>query len=273
MPKTYDPQTYWEQRLTTQLNVTTVGHSGLGYVYNAWLYHRRFQVMKRLLPRLMLNLNDANIVEFGVGSGLWVQFWQEQQIQKLIGIDITQASVNTLSQKFPSYQFWQGDIGSPHLLLPDRQYDIVTAFDVLFHLTDDEMFFQAIQHLGSLVKQDGVVLISDSFCPEPWGPYFHEYHRSYQQYETALKQAGLNIVHIEPIFFLMTTTLCQNSWVGKLLRFIVKINTFVVRRLARYPYLEPLNHLIGGALYLLDSVIAPFMRSGPSLKFLVAQRF
>ena len=34
----YDPKEYWEHRLSKKLDLTTVGHSGLGYVYNHWLY-------------------------------------------------------------------------------------------------------------------------------------------------------------------------------------------------------------------------------------------
>ena len=42
-------QSYWEERLSANLGLTTVGHAGLGYAYNAWLYRARYRALRRTL--------------------------------------------------------------------------------------------------------------------------------------------------------------------------------------------------------------------------------
>ena len=49
MTEPYRPQAYWEERLSGNLGLTTVGHSGLGRAHNQWLYRARFRAMRQAL--------------------------------------------------------------------------------------------------------------------------------------------------------------------------------------------------------------------------------
>lgn len=93
------------------------------------------------------------------------------------------------------------DIGGELPIISER-FDIVTAFDVLFHIhiTDDTAFSRAILNISKMVKYGGLVIISDSFCSKPWGPFYHEYHRTYEHYVRELRLAGMEPIHLEPIF-------------------------------------------------------------------------
>ncbi len=273
MEEKYDPEAYWEQRLSKQLNLTTVGQMGLGYVYNSWLYRARFHAMHRALRKLNLNISSKSLIDVGVGSGAWIPFWQKYSISKIVGLDIASASVCALGNQYPQYTFLKADICSASKISSGEIFDIVTAFDVLFHLTNDNDFSNSVLNLSKLAKCGGWVIISDSFGIKPWGPFYHEYHRSYDHYLETFYSAGLNTVHIEPIFYTMTTTICDSDYLHMYLlsRFTTAMLHFV-NKLASRPQTEWMNHLIGCALYLLDGILCQIGKKGYSLKLLFAQK-
>lgn len=264
-----EPGRYWEQRFSEHLDITTVGHAGLGRVYNSWLYKARFRTLQHTLRTLGIVVRGKSIAELGVGSGIWIPFWQAREPVSLTGVDITSASIEALQAKYPQYDFIQGDLSVPLPLAQVRCFDVVTAFDVLFHLVDDSGFAQAIANIGKLVAPGGCALISDSFCSRPWGPFVHEYHRSYSHYAHELRSAGMTPVHIRPIFFMMTTTLCSEY--GRLSQATRLILT-TISKLASRRILETFNHAPGLSLYIIDGLLARIYENGPSLKLMVARK-
>jgi ubiquinone/menaquinone biosynthesis C-methylase UbiE len=267
-PNSYDPEFYWEKRLSERLDITSVGHAGLGRIYNSWLYKARFQALRQILRSSGIGVTGSSVVELGVGSGAWIPFWQSYKPASLTGVDITSTSVKTLAARYPQFEFVQSDLGVP-LPLMQHHFDIVTAFDVLFHIVSDASFSQAIANMGTLAKVNGWIIIGDSFCAQPWGPYYHEYHRSYEHYVRELQMAGLTLVHIQPVFFTMTTTVCPNH---KALDSLTRLSLWCVSKIAARRSLEPLNHIWGLSLYLVDSLLAQVCKDGPSLKLLIARK-
>jgi SAM-dependent methyltransferase len=152
--------------------------------------------------------------------------------------------------------------------VPGAPFDIVTVQDVLFHITDDAGFSRAIQNIIKVLKSGGYLIISDGFCTQPWGPFFHEYHRSRSHYYREFNQAGVKVIHIEPIFFTMLTPLCGPV----LLRSIVKAEIQLIKKLNSIHFLNWVNILIGIILSMIDLLLGNILRDGPSLKFLIAQK-
>jgi hypothetical protein len=265
----YQPQTYWESRLSSaNLDVDLVGHSGLGLTYNRWLYRARFSALRRGFKRMDIQPRGSSIVDIGVGSGAYIPFWQANGTENIVGLDITNSSVRALQNKYPSLRFHQLDIANELSAIKFETFDIVTAFDVLFHIVDDELFSKAIGNIASLAKRGSWIILSDGFCKQPWGPAFHEYHRSRYQFLVELNQNRLELVHQEPIFFTMTTALCsQETPSFRILRAFTAITQRIVRRMARDGRTEWANHAIGAPLYLLDKWIGTLSKKGPSLKY------
>jgi SAM-dependent methyltransferase len=274
MEREYNPGVYWEERLSRRLDLTTVGQSGLGYVYNSWLYRARFRAMYRALRKLNLNTSSKSLIDIGVGSGAWIPFWQKHNISKIVGLDIASASVCGLKNRYPQYSFLRADICSTSKIHSGETFDIVTAFDVLFHVTNDSDFSNGILNLSKLVKRGGWLILSDSFCKKSWGPFYHEYHRSYDHYLKEFNSRGLNPVHIEPIFYTMTTTICDSNFVNRhLLSRFTTTMVGIVSKLSSRPQTEWMNHLIGCSMYLLDRILCQIERTGFSLKLLFAQKY
>ncbi len=273
MEERYDPKIYWEERFSRKLDLTTVGQMGLGYAYNSWLYRARFHTMRRALKKLGLDISCKSLIDVGVGSGAWIPYWQKYKVSQIVGLDITSASVDALGSLYPQYNFFKVDICSTSKIPSDETFDIVTAFDVLFHITKDSDFSNGILNLSKLVRHGGLLILSDSFCEKPLGPFYHEYHRSYDDYLREFASKGLKPVHIEPIFYTMTTTICDSNFANKHLfpRF-TKAVLFIVSKLSSRPQTEWMNHLIGCTLYLLDAIFYQLGRPGCSLKLLFAQK-
>jgi hypothetical protein len=124
-----------------------------------------------------------------------------------------------------------------------------------------------------MVKHNGWLIISDSFCDGAWGPFYHEYHRSYDSYLRVFNSVGLKPIHIEPIFYTMTTTICDSSFRHeRLLSRFTTASLHIIRQLSSRPETEWMNHLIGFSLYLLDGIIYQVDRRGYSLKLLFAKK-
>jgi SAM-dependent methyltransferase len=273
----YRPADYWEKRFSGKLDISIVGHSGLGYVYNGWLYRARFRALSRALRKLNLDVHHKSLIEIGVGSGAYLPFWQSQGVASITGMDITAASITLLSQRFPAgagaprFRFVQGNICAS---VPpvEGEYDVAAAFDVLFHIVDSKDFEAAIANLARLTRPDGVAILSDGFCSNPWGPFYHEYHRTYDDYCEKLLLAGLEPFHLEPIFFSMTTTLCEPDTTHRRVASFTRATHRLVIRLAHQRRTEWANHLIGCCLYAVDGVLGRTASRGPSLKLLFARR-
>lgn len=264
----FNPQEYWEQRLAANLGLTTVGHAGLGHAYNAWLYRARYRALRRALHAAGLQMRGAAVAEVGVGSGAYIPFWQAQGVARLTGLDITQVSVEALRARYPQYAFDQCDIGGELPAGVEGVHDVATAFDVLFHIVDDANFAQAVANLAQLVRPGGHVLISDSLADRPWGPTQTEYHRTYAHYLAETAKNGLRPVHIEPVFYTMTTTFSGSERLAKFTGWARRM----VARAARRPATAWTNHVTGAALYAIDGVLARNGTRGPSLNILIAQK-
>ncbi len=272
MKHEYVPKTYWEQRLSKTLDLTTVGHAGLGRVYNSWLYRARFRALNRALKSTGLQPNGKNVAEIGCGSGAYIPFWQAHGIERLTGFDITRVSVETLQSRFPSYGFIQQDISRPISEAYKARFDIVTAFDVLFHITEDEGFVEAISNIAAMINNGGYAIISDSFSQFSLISEFHVKYRKYGYYIDILRKNGLDAIHIEPIFCTMTTTFPSDvphyHRLARMTEFLFRVTA----RFARSRSTEWANHILGGGLYFVDGAFCRPGKRGPSLNILIAQK-
>ena len=170
----YDPHTYWEKRLSCDaLDINLVGYLGLGITYNRWLYRLRFASLLRGLRKNKIRPAGKTILDCGVGSGAYIPFWQEQIPFSITGIDITEVSVNTLQKRYPSHHFKLADLTALQAadIFNGKKFFLVTAFDVLFHITDDTGFHRAVANLANYVEPGGWLLLSDGFCQQPYGPF------------------------------------------------------------------------------------------------------
>lgn len=275
----YEPEKYWEERLSKNFTLSGVGFWGLGVAYNCWLYKSRIRSLSKLLKENKINIRGKRVLELGVGNGFYVEYWKKQGASSVVGLDITEKSISSLKTKYPQYEFIKADISSKELSI-NGTFDLITAFDVLFHIIEEENFKQTIENIRTLASPETKILITDSFLRGDSNIGFHECDRTLKKYQEVLKNNGIKIVNVEPIFYFMSNpidiTVIKNKFLRCLLPYIW-ISISRTLKLSNSKAMRPLSinylvgHIFGFALYLLDGLILKFAKDGPSLKLLLAQ--
>lgn len=267
----YHPRQYWEDRLRKDFSLSGVGFQGLGTQYNRWLYRARLRALGKLLKESRIDPRGRRILDVGVGTGFYVDYWKKAGAAVVVGIDITQKSVLELRHKYPEYRFLNADISclGPDVL--DEKFDIITAFDVLFHIVDEAKFRQALKNMARLSHQNTCILVFDSFLKEAIAPAFHESDRTMERYKTALDNAALKPVVTLPVFYLMSNPIDKARLDRRLARALLPRVWALISRLpllvARVrPLGEAVGYLLGLMLYAMDGIVLRHTPIGPGIK-------
>src|SRR4051812_23676259 len=130
---TFEARDYWEKRLADDYSLTGVGFRRLGPSFNAWAYRVRRERFLFAVQRLELDPDNAQVVDVGSGTGVYVDCWQSLGAS-VTGVDLTEVAVQQLRQAFPDGRFVRSDISEPGLveLIGAESADAVSAMDVLF---------------------------------------------------------------------------------------------------------------------------------------------
>ena len=91
------------------------------------------------------------------------------------------------------------------------QFDIVSAFDVLFHIIDDESYQTAIKNTFMLLRPGGFFVFSENFLHDRSERTEHQVSRSLQEITMMVQQSGFTVKNRVPMFVLMNDPLDQPS--------------------------------------------------------------
>ncbi len=265
-PLVYRPAEFWDGRLRHHFDMIGVGYSRLGKPFNLALYRQRLVVLGRTLGRFKIRPAGADVVELGPGTGFYIDEWKRLGIGSLLGLDIAAVAAERLSVQYPEYRFAQADVTEPWPC-PDSSADIVTAFDVLFHITDDAGFGAAIREAGRVVRPGGVLLVSDLFIHGQAFRGFHQVSRTLDDYRAALDAAGFDVLGRMPIFVTMHPALDLPP--GRRSRLAAGWWGRVEQRLMDEP---KRGYRLGRVLGWIDRGLTKVSRGGPSTELLVARR-
>ncbi len=133
----FSPRDYWEQRLTGQFDLGSVGHLSLGTAFNKWAYRIRGIVFRRLVKSLPVDPRTCAILDIGSGTGFYLDRWKSLGAVNITGSDFTEKSVAELRAKYPDCGILNMDIGGTIDESLAGGFDIISAMDVLFHIVDD----------------------------------------------------------------------------------------------------------------------------------------
>lgn len=210
----FDPREYWETRLTEHWNLHGVGFAGYGLRYNEWLYRVRRRVFLSHVRALNLDLSRSKILDVGSGTGFYVAIWKSLRVQSITASDFTTTAVERLRKAYPDVASVQLDIGASLQAQGFAgTFDVVTAFDVLFHIIEDVRFRTAVFNVSSLCRSGGYFLFSDNFLHGKTLRSPHQVHRSLEDVTTVLEEAGLHVVKRAPMFFLMNALVdTKTAW-------------------------------------------------------------
>jgi SAM-dependent methyltransferase len=198
----YRPREFWEQRLAGQFDLRGTGQTGLSLAYNRACYRLRGEVLSRTLREQTFDPRGRTVLDVGCGTGFFTAYYLERGA-RVTGIDIAPTSVATLSERHPEARFILADVGEQPV---EGRYDLVNAFDVLYHITDDARWETAVSNLAAAVDGGGLLLVSDTFS-DVGGLASHNRMRPLARYRALLNADGLRLVGLHPTHVLLNREL------------------------------------------------------------------
>jgi predicted TPR repeat methyltransferase len=199
----FNPQAYWNNSLSKEYSLEGVGDFTLGK-YNIYLYRLRKVVFRNLINKFILNVKDKRVADVGAGTGFYINLWDRVSAGKITGFDISEYAVERLTERFrgSKFSFKFLDI-SANIQIPEK-FDVVSAFDVFYHIVDDGKYISALKNVHGMLDQNGIFIFSDNLIKgEKEFRIKHQVCRSKEFVLKNLKNTGFEIVAIKPMFVLM----------------------------------------------------------------------
>lgn len=264
-PSDFDPRHYWEDRLRGEFSLAGVGYARLGRRFNAAMYRIRGEVFDRAVARHLGPTLSGTVVDVGSGTGFYVDRWQRLGAA-VVGVDLTEVAVERLRARFPSTEFLQADIGADLTENLERlvgRVDVVSAFDVLFHIVDDARYARALSNISRLLRPGGLFFWSDNFIRRPTIRVAHQVSRSLDETTAALDAAGLAVVERVPMFVLMNYPADARSALARW-AWTLMVAPAMVSDLA--------GGVLGAVLSPLERRLVRRLRESPSTELMVCRR-
>jgi SAM-dependent methyltransferase len=259
----FDPQRYWEDRLAADFSLHGVGYRGLGLRYNEWLYRVRGVVFGRVRRSLPADLSTARILDVGSGTGFYVDRWRHAGAGQVTASDLTAVACEQLRRRFPGVDVRQVDIGESVEAFPAGSFDVISAFDVLFHIVDEERYQRAIRSIATWLRPGGSLLCSDNFLHGPVRRGPHQVSRLGADIEQSLLANGLEIVDRRPMFVVM------NAPVDSVSPWRWRIWSWIERAVRTG---ERVGAIVGALLFPLELLLTAASGEGPSTEVVVCRK-
>jgi len=209
---TYRPREFWDRRLAEQFDLRGTGQPGLSAAYNRACYRLRRRVLDDALRQQAFDPAGKKVLDVGCGTGFFTA-WYLHRGASVTGIDIAPTSVERLQARHPEARFVLADVSEAAL---GEGFDLVNAFDVLYHITDDARWERAVTTLAAAVEPGGLLLLTDTFPTEGERPEAeHNRMRPLACYRPLLDAAGLEVRACEPTHVLLNRELGFWRWLNR----------------------------------------------------------
>jgi 2-polyprenyl-3-methyl-5-hydroxy-6-metoxy-1,4-benzoquinol methylase len=206
----YKPDDFWETSHSSVPGAEVKLGSGVRHVGGGHsdreadaLYRLRRLNAKRILAHASLPSNPK-IFELGSGGGFWVNFFRSIAPALFLGSDISSTAVERLASNNPDSQFVCLKDGKSawDQIFAQGPFDLCLGIDVLYHITDENIWQTSLNNLCANCKPGGWLLLADYFYEQPREApsVVHVLHRPMQAYLDILDRHRFEVVQTQPIF-------------------------------------------------------------------------
>jgi SAM-dependent methyltransferase len=264
----YEPDEYWSNLLADEATARTVGYANLPVSFNVHAHRAGRRAVDRALARTGFDPAGASVLDVGAGAGLWIDYWLSRGAN-VVAVDLTNASVEALRMRFPGVRVERADIAGE---LPDvGPVDVISAMNVLLHVTDDAAFARALHNLAAALQCDGLLVALEPVLVRGWhGPSFagaSATARPLAQWRNALAAVGLEIVELLPATLLLASAVDTKS--PRTLRALWLYWNALSKAIGLG---ERRGDVVGRVLGVMDRLLVELVRPGWSGKVLVARK-
>jgi SAM-dependent methyltransferase len=198
----YTPKEFWDRRLAEQFDLRGTGETGLSLAYNRACYDLRRDVLERALRQSGADPRGRSVLDVGCGTGFFTAYYLARGA-RVTGVDIAPTSVERLRARFPGARFLLADVSEVEV---EGTFDLVNAFDVLYHIVEDARWEAAVRRLGNAVAAGGWLLVTDTFAPLG-AIAAHNRMRPLAEYRRVLEPLGFSLGSPRPTHVLLNREL------------------------------------------------------------------
>lgn len=253
---------YWRKQLNDNYGLQGTAHLSFGRNYNSWMYKIRRSIVSTKLRRLISNMNNIEALDIGSGSGYYVDVWKQLGAKDVVGCDITSIFIKRFRTLYPRANFIKFDLSSNFIPLI-KQFDYVTAFDILSYIQEDDKYAKAISNIYNLLKPGGLFIFSENFVQRKSHKNKFQSIRSLSEIQLLLQATGFEILERSPMFYLMNAPVDSDG---------VMIHRFwnSIKKIASNG--ETFGSLIGCALYPIELLLISISKESPSTEIMVCRK-
>lgn len=232
----FDAGAYWRERVVSGADLAVVGHRSMGPIYNGEIYARRIEALENMLARHVRKPTEQlRVLDIGCGSGFYTRYWQTRGVRHYHGLDISGNTIDHLSKQYPHYSFTQADITTtvPDGLNQAEPFDVITVFDVLYHIVDNRRFHSAVVNVSHLVRAGGCVLVMDQLCRREYRLSRHVLYRDRTWYLSVFDKQELHLVGSELLFHFLVPPIIGFRFLDYPVAALYKLSGLLLRQSSR----------------------------------------
>lgn len=133
---------FWTNRYGKVRDIRVVGFLQKTATQNEREYAEAAKLFKNYVNADLPPAQRGSVLEIGYGLGHYARLCKELGFKSYTGIDFAAPPGPPLGR---GYTYQKGDAGEPFDLR--RKFDLVMAIDILFHITDEPRFEQALTNI------------------------------------------------------------------------------------------------------------------------------
>jgi len=155
------------------------------------LYRVRRNVFNYQMRKLDISsFERLKVLDIGSGTGFYLDLLRSLGVKRVTGSDIATVAVERLRKSYSRQRIVQLDIGNSLEAqgFLENAFDIITAFDVLFHIVDDKRFQKAFINISMLLKPGGYFIFSENFPHNKVIRYEYQVSRSIEEIDATIKK-------------------------------------------------------------------------------------
>jgi hypothetical protein len=143
----------------------------------------------------------------------------------------------------------------------DEKFDIVSAFDVLFHIVDDQLYGNAWKNISNKVKKAGYFIFTENLFLAPKISTHIVFREREKLFEKLVH--NLKIGKIAPVFVLMNELIVTQS-------VLLKLWWKGVQTLLKFSSVS--GNILGPKLFLIEGLLINIVSNGPSTHIIICKK-
>jgi SAM-dependent methyltransferase len=140
--------------------------------------------------------SSLRVLDVGSGAGHWIDFYLEIfGAEEVVGLEISEPALRALERRYansPGVTVVEADVAGPDFALR-REFDVVNAIGVMFHIVEDERWERAVAALGRHLAPGGALVVGGQFGLVTRNVQFHrtDEFSSWEEFRAASSQTAL----------------------------------------------------------------------------------